>query len=277
METAYEKLLRCTETVKRLSEGFSPAIGLILGTGLNGSAGSLVQERFTIDYGEIGGFPVSTVEGHAGRFILGWTGGVPVMVMQGRVHYYEGYSMDDVMLPVRLMGLMGIRCLIITNGSGAVNRSFAPGDLMLITDHVSMFIPSPLIGRNMDGLGCRFPDMTEVYSHDLNAALRTSAAELGIGLREGVYAQLTGPQYETPFEVRLLEKLGVDAVGMSTVCEAIAANHMGIKICGISSIGNMGAGIEKGPLTHDMTRPRDNSGFERLISRSIAKIAALAG
>lgn len=273
MNKDYEKLLRCTEYVKSRIDGFKPKIALILGSGLNGY-GEIVKPHTIIDYSEIEGFPVSTVAGHVGRFIFGWVEDVPVVVMQGRVHYYEGYSMPDVCLPTRLMGLLGAEVLFITNGAGALNRDYRPGDLMLMRDHLSLFIPSPLIGPNMDELGPRFPDMTTCYREDLRKVIRQSALELGINLREGVYVMLTGPQYETPEEVRLLEYLGGDVVGMSSVTEALAGNHMGLKICGLTSVGNMGAGITGEKLEHGAHAGEVvDDKFARLVTRSIVNIA----
>ncbi len=271
MNAEYSKLLRCTEIVKSKINGFTPKVALILGTGLN-DYGNTIEVAATVDYKEIQGFPVSTVVGHVGRYLFGYVGGVPVVIMQGRVHYYEGYSMSDVILPVRLMGLLGAEVLFITNGVGAVNRGFQNNDLMLIRDHLSLFIPSPLIGPNIDELGPRFPDMTEVYREELRAVIRKTAGEIGVNLKEGVYAMLTGPQYETPEEIRVLEKLDVDVVGMSSVCEAIAANHMGMKVCGISYIGNMGAGICNEKLEH-APQPGVAEHFVKLVSHSIINIA----
>lgn len=273
MNKAYEKLQNCTRIVREKIGDFTPKIALVLGTGLGGF-GEKVEQPIVVDYHEIEGFPVSTVVGHAGRFIFGTVAGVPVVVMQGRVHYYEGYSMEDVVLPIRLMGLLGAQVLFLTNGVGAVNRSYRPGDLMLMRDHLSLFIPSPLLGENMDELGPRFPDMTHVYREDLCEAIRSAAAQLRLRLQEGVYVQLTGPQYETPEEIRVLEKLGGDVVGMSTVCEAIAGNHMGLRVCGISAIGNMGAGIRDEVLTHE---PKDevDQNFADLVTASIRNISQL--
>lgn len=273
MNADYEKLLRCTEYVKGRLDGFVPEIALILGSGLNGY-GELVKQHTVIGYSEIEGFPTSTVAGHVGRFIFGWVEDVPVVVMQGRVHYYEGYSMADVCLPTRLMGLLGAKVLFITNGAGALNRDFKPGDLMLMRDHLSLFIPSPLIGPNMDELGPRFPDMTTCYRPELREIIRGSAGELGINLREGVYVMLTGPQYETPEEVRLLETLGGDVVGMSSVTEALAGNHMGLKVCGLTFVGNMGAGITDEKLEHGAkVGDAVDDRFARLVTRSIVNIA----
>ena len=248
-------------------------MALVLGTGLGGY-GNRIEELAVVDYHEIEGFPVSTVVGHAGRFVFGRIAGVPVVVMQGRVHFYEGYTMEDVCLPIRLMGLLGAKVLFLTNGVGAVNRSYRPGDLMLIKDHLSLFIPSPLLGENMEELGPRFPDMTHVYRPELCAAIRQAASELNLRLQEGIYVQLTGPQYETPEEIRVLEKLGGDVVGMSTVCEAIAGNHMGMRVCGISAIGNMGAGILDEVLTHEPQESVDEN-FAQLVTCSIEKIGHL--
>lgn len=273
MTDAYEKLLRCTEAVKQKIGDFQPRIALVLGTGLGGF-GSQIHVAYTVDYHDIPGFPVSTVVGHSGKYLFGWLEGVPVVVMHGRVHYYEGYSMEDVCLPIRLMGLLGAKVLFLTNGVGAINRSFHPGDLMLIRDHLSFFIPSPLLGKNMDQLGPRFPDMTRVYDPELRHAIRSCAEEIGISLKEGVYVQLTGPQYETPEEIRILERLGGDVVGMSTVCEAIAGNHMGLRVCGISAIGNMGAGITGEILTHEPSETVDRQ-FAALVTASVRRIAAL--
>ena len=273
MNKVYEKLTNCCKSVKEKIGEFRPQIAIVLGTGLN-AFGERVEKTAVIDYKDIEGFPVSTVVGHTGRFIFGYVKSVPVVVMQGRVHYYEGYSMEDVGLPIRWMGRLGAEVLFLTNGVGAVNRSYEPGDFMLITDHLSLFVPSPLIGENVEELGTRFPDMTNVYRKELCRMIREAAGEEKIPLREGVYVQLTGPQYETPEEIRLLERLGGDVVGMSTVCEAIAGNHMGMKVCGISAIGNMGAGICDEVLVHE---PKDDipEAFERLVTASVEKISAL--
>ena len=231
-----------------------------------------------LDYSEIKGFPVSTVPGHKGRFLFGYVADVPVVAMQGRVHFYEGYSMADVVLPVRLMKLMGAEILFLTNASGGVNESFAPGDLMMITDQISDFVPSPLIGRNIEELGTRFPDMSHIYDEDIQRILRESAKSLGISLKEGVYLQFTGPNYESPAEIRMSRILGADAVGMSTACEAVAANHMGMKICGISCISNMAAGISKQPLNHKAVQEAAERAaplFKALVTESICRMGNL--
>lgn len=258
MNESYNKLLKYTNEVKRRINGFSPKISLILGTGFGGFS-NRIDKIYEIDYADISGFPVSTVVGHAGKFIFGYISRVPVVVMNGRVHCYEGYAIEDVVLPIRLMKMLGAETLFLTNGVGAINRSYRGGDIMLIKDHISFFVPSPLIGENIPELGTRFPDMSHVYRPELNEILRQCSKELGLELHEGTYVQLTGPQYETPEEIRILSVLGADVVGMSTVCEAIAAHHMGMRICGISLIGNMAAGIEDKVLTHEPKSDVDES------------------
>lgn len=249
MNNVYEKLTACYETIKDKIP-FKPKVALILGSGLGDYADQLKIEG-TIDYKDINGFPVSTVAGHKGRFVFAHVNGVPVVTMQGRVHYYEGYAITDVVLPLRLMHMMGAEILFMTNAAGGVNTSFKPGDLMLITDHIASFVPSPLIGENIESLGTRFPDMSEVYTKTLRDIIRKAAEKNGITLKEGVYLQFTGPAYETPSEVKMARLLGADAVGMSTACEAVAARHMGMKICGISCITNMACGILDQPLNHE--------------------------
>ena len=231
----------------------------------------------TLDYHDIDGFPVSTVPGHQGRFIFGYVADVPVVCMQGRVHYYEGYAMEDVVLPIRLMKLMGAEVLFLTNASGGINANFHAGDFMLIRDQIASFVPSPLIGSNIDELGVRFPDMSDIYDHRLRLTIRRTAARLDIPLQEGVYIQLTGPNYESPAEVQMCKALGADAVGMSTACEAIAANHMGMHICGISCISNLACGISDQPLNHKEVQEvadRRAPVFEQLVTGCILDIAA---
>lgn len=249
MAAVYDKLMDCYNWIRAKTD-FVPEVAVVLGSGLGDFAEHILVEK-EISYQEIPGFPVSTVPGHAGKFIFGQIGEKKVVCMKGRVHYYEGYAVSDVVLPIRLMGLLGAKILFLTNASGGVNQAFQPGDLMMLTDHVALFAPNPLIGPNMDQLGVRFPDMTHVYDVQLQETLRSSAARQEIDLQEGVYAQLTGPSFESPAEIRMLGCLGVDAVGMSTVVEAIAARHMGMRVCGVSCVCNLAAGLSKGTLSHE--------------------------
>ena len=273
MSAQYEILRKCYEYYRSVTD-FVPRVGLILGSGLGGYADQMKVET-EIPYGDIPGFPVSTVQGHDGRFLLGYIGQVPVVAMKGRVHYYEGYSMEQVVLPVRLMKMMGSDILFLTNASGGINRAFHVGDFMMITDQISSFAPSPLIGENVSELGERFPDMTHIYDIELQDLIRTTAQEEDIPIREGVYLQTTGPNFESPAEIRMYAVCGADAVGMSTACEAIAARHAGIRVCGISCISNMASGLSEEELSHlDVQAVADQrSGeFQRLVTRIIAKM-----
>lgn len=272
MNPIYEKLLSCVDSVRKVTD-FEPEVAIVLGSGLGDYANDIKVEC-EIDYKEIEGFPVSTVPGHAGKFIFGYVGDVKVVCMKGRVHYYEGYPISDVVLPTRLMRMLGARILFLTNASGGINPSFTAGDFMMLTDHVSIWAPNPLIGQNIDELGTRFPDMTHVYDADLRKIIEETAAKEGIELKQGVYAQLTGPSFESPAEIKLLHKLGVDAVGMSTVVEAIAANHMGMKICGISCVCNLAAGMTDNPLTHEEVQAAANEAapkFKKLLTESVKR------
>ncbi|MBQ8923760.1 MAG: purine-nucleoside phosphorylase [Lachnospiraceae bacterium] len=251
-----------------------PEIAIILGSGL-GEFGETIDNKTYINYNDIDNFPVSTVSGHAGRFILGKIGDKNVICMQGRVHYYEGYTMDKVVLPVRLMKLLGADTLILTNAAGGINKEFNPGDLMAITDHITSFVPSPLIGKNIDSLGTRFPDMSEVYSNNLLSIMDKTAEKLLIPLKHGVYLQTTGPNYETPAEINMYKLLGADTVGMSTACEAMAAKHMGMNIAGISCITNMASGISNTPLSHSEVKEnadRTAAIFQHLLREFILSI-----
>lgn len=274
MSDYYKKLNNCVECIRKVTD-FVPDIALVLGSGLGGFADKIDIEA-VIPYNEIEGFPVSTVEGHKGRFIFGTINGVKLVCMQGRVHYYEGYSMQDVVLPTRLMSMLGAKVLFLTNASGGVNTSFHAGDFMLITDHISSFVPNPLIGQNIDELGTRFPDMSEIYSKPLCEIISQTAKSLNIAIQKGVYLQLTGPSFETPSEIRMCRTLGADAVGMSTACEAIAANHTGMKVCGISCIANLACGMTDNPLTHAEVQETANRVaplFRQLIEQSIIEIS----
>lgn len=272
MNEVYEKLMRCFDCVRRKTD-FVPEVAIVLGSGLGDYAES-IRVECELSYSEIDGFPVSTVPGHAGKFIFGYIDEIPVVCMKGRVHYYEGYPISDVVLPTRLMKLMGAKILFLTNAAGGVNTSFHAGDLMLIKDQISVFAPNPLIGANIDELGVRFPDMSTVYDAELQQIIRGTARENGIFLQEGVYAQLTGPSFESPAEIRMLRTLGCDAVGMSTVVEAIAANHMGMKICGISCICNLAAGMTATPLSHEEVQEAADQAapnFKKLVTESVKK------
>ncbi len=273
MNPVYEKLMKCYESYKAKVD-FAPKVALILGSGL-GDYASDIRVECTLDYSEIEGFPVSTVPGHAGRFIFGYVGDVPVVCMQGRVHYYEGYEMADVVLPIRLMKLMGAEVLFLTNAAGGIQLGMHVGDFMLIKGQIACFVPSPLRGANIDELGVRFPDMSQIYDLHLQQTVKKAAVSLGIAIKEGTYLQLTGPQYETPQEIAMCRTLGADAVGMSTACEAVAARHMGMRVLGISCISNLACGISATPLSHQEvqeTADRVAPYFKALVTEVIKNI-----
>ena len=249
-------------------------IGVILGSGLGDYAEAL-EDAVKLPYSEIPGFPRSTVAGHAGMWCCGTLHGKRVVMMQGRFHYYEGYGMKDVTLPVRVMQKIGVKTLIVTNAAGGVNLGYHPGELMVIGDMFSMTAQNPLIGPNLDAFGPRFPDMSCAFDKELRALAHECANEQGFALREGVYAQMTGPTYETPAEIRMLRTLGADAVGMSTVPEVIVARHGGMRVLGISCITNMAAGILDQPLNHaevTETANRVKGQFRHLLDRLIEKM-----
>lgn len=275
MSKVYEKLMSCYESFRKQVD-FHPEVAIVLGSGLGDFADEIKVEA-ELPYEKIEGFPVSTVAGHAGKFIFGYLGDIPVVCMKGRIHYYEGYAMSDVVLPTRLMKLMGAKILFLTNASGGINKDFKAGDLMLITDHNAAFVPNPLIGQNLDKLGTRFPDMSETYRKDLGELIRATAKEHGIDLKEGIYIQFTGPSYESPAEIKMAGIIGADAVGMSTAVEAIAANHMGMKVCGISCVCNAAAGISKVPLSHAEVQEAADAAsakFHVLVRESVLKMRA---
>ncbi|WP_069999008.1 purine-nucleoside phosphorylase [Cellulosilyticum sp. I15G10I2] len=277
MNKVYEKLLKCYDCYKEKID-FKPKVALVLGSGLGDYAES-IEIKATLDYHDIEGFPVSTVPGHKGRFIFGYINEVPVVIMQGRVHYYEGYPMSDVVLPIRLMKMMGAEILFLTNAAGGTNFDFQAGDFMLITDQIASFVESPLMGSNIDELGTRFPDMSTIYDKDLRSIIKNTAESLGITLKEGAYLQLSGPNFESPTEVKMCRILGADAVGMSTACEAVAANHMGMKICGISCISNLACGMTDQPLSHgEVQETADKVAplFKSLITKAITEIGAIS-
>ena len=277
MSQTFALLEKWVRTVREKTD-FLPEIGIVLGSGL-GDFARQVEKSAEISYDSLPGFPVSTVAGHAGKLIFGYVRAVPVVVMQGRVHYYEGYSMEQVVAPIRLMGMLGAKKLLLTNAAGGVNTDFTPGDLMVITDHISAFVPSPLRGENPAALGPRFPDMSRVYDEDMRRAVLTAGEKLGQSLQQGVYLQWQGPNYETPAEIRMFRALGADAVGMSTVCEAIAARHMGLRVCAISCITNMACGILPQPLSHEevqQTADRVKDKFQALVLESLEAFHRLA-
>ncbi len=255
---------------------FKPAVGIVLGSGLGGLADE-IEVKTRISYSDIPGFPKSTVEGHKGEYIFGYIEGVPAILMNGRVHYYEGYAMNQVVLPVRVMALLGAESIILTNASGGLNRSFHPGTLMCISDHISSFIPSPLIGPNDDRLGVRFPEMSQVYDREYIKAMHSVADELGIELEDGVYLQVTGPAYESPAESRAYLMLGADAVGMSTVCEAVVLKAMGIRLLGLSCVTDMAIDNEELFVTHEEVQAVANaagSKMKLLVKNTVKRIFA---
>ena len=227
-----------------------PEVALILGSGL-GELGEQIENAVAVDYGTLPGFPVSTAPGHKGRFLLGTLGGKAVVCMPGRLHFYEGHSMEDVILPVRVMRMLGAKTLIATNAAGGINTSFSVGDIMLIEDHINFMGRNPLVGANDETLGCRFPDMSFAYAPELRDLAVRCAEKIGMQLCKGVYLACSGPSYETPAEIRAFRTLGADAVGMSTVPEVIAANHGGMRVLAFSLISNMAAGILRQPLTEE--------------------------
>ena len=271
MHKEYERLLKALAAVREKTD-FVPEVGIVLGSGL-GAFGEKIEKVAEIAYGDIPGFPVTTAPGHAGRFLFGYVEKTPVAVMQGRVHMYEGYTGADVAMPARLLKLMGAKTLFLTNASGGIRADLDAGDLMMLTDHIGFFIPNPLIGENIDELGVRFPDMTEVYDKSLRSVLRAAAAKNGIDLKEGVYVQYSGPSFETPADIRMLGKLGADAVGMSTVVEAMAARHCGLRVCAVSCIANKAAGISPTPLSGEEVIEAANAAaprFQALLWDSVA-------
>lgn len=273
MTKVYERLQRCYKSIEDKIP-YRPRLALVLGSGL-GDYAERIEIEASIDYHEITDFPVSTVSGHKGRFVFGHIGTVPVVIMQGRVHFYEGYSIEEVVLPERLMHLMGAEILFLTNACGSANPAYQAGDFMLLTDHILYSVPNPLIGANAEELGVRFPDMSEVYDEALRKEIFACAKDLGISLREGVYMQFSGPSFETPAEVRMAHILGADAVGMSTACEAVAGRHCGMRICGISCISNLGAGLSEEPLSDEDVKVVANRVaplFKKLVTEAILRI-----
>lgn len=255
---------------------FEPRIAVVLGSGL-GSFADDFEEAVTIPYQEIPGFVRSTAEGHAGRLVVGKINQVPLLAMQGRVHYYEGYSLEEVTFPVRTFKLLGLKTIILTNASGGINVEFSPGALMVITDHLNLLGDNPLRGPNDDRFGPRFPDMSAVYSAELQEVVIEEARAMGVEVRRGVYAGLAGPSYETPAEINLFRTFGADVVGMSTVPEALVARHMGLEVLGISCITNMASGVTDEPISHEdvmATGNRVSATFTELLRRVVGRLHA---
>lgn len=263
-------LKRCLASVRKKTD-FVPVLGLVLGSGL-GDFAKEITAVCEIPYGEIDGFPVSTVPGHEGKLIFGHLKGVPIVVMKGRIHFFEGYPMQTVVLPVRLMRLLGAKVLFLTNACGGINPSYKPGDFMIIEDHLSCFVPNPLVGPNIDELGPRFPDMSHIYDPKLRASLKATADRLQIPVQQGIYVQYSGPSYESPIEIKMFAQMGADAVGMSTAVEAIAGVHCGLRVVALSFISNLAAGISKTPLSHEEVQEAANaasSSFRKLVAQAI--------
>jgi purine-nucleoside phosphorylase len=269
----YERAEHATRVIRaRIS--VEPHIALVLGSGL-GSFADDFEEAVGIPYEEIPGFVRSTAQGHAGRLVIGKIDSVPVLAMQGRVHYYEGYSLEEVTFPIRTFGLLGVKTVVLTNAAGGINVQLTQGALMVISDHLNLMGVNPLRGANDERLGPRFPDMSAVYSPELQEIVVDEARAIGVEVRRGIYGALSGPSYETPSEIHLLRNLGADAVGMSTVPEAIVARHMGLEVLGISCITNMAAGISDEPINHEevmATGDRVRETFAELLRRVISAI-----
>ena len=273
-ETLYERAEHAARLIRARAAGRDVRVALVLGSGLGAFADEL-EDAEAIAYDEIPGFARPTVEGHAGRLVVGGVGGVTVAAMQGRFHFYEGYALEEVTFPVRVLALAGARSLVLTNAAGGLNNSYEQGSLILISDHLNLMGTNPLLGRNDPRFGPRFPDMTEVYDREYQEAAAAEARAMGLELRRGVYAALSGPSYETPAEIRMLRLLGADAVGMSTVPEAIVARQMGLRVLGLSCITNMAAGVIDKPINHEEvieTGERVRETFAELLRRVIPRL-----
>ena len=269
----YDRAEKAARMIRERSET-NVSVAVVLGSGLGGFADEL-KSAIAIPYNDIPGFAHATVEGHAGRLVIGQAGDSPVAAMQGRFHFYEGYSMEEVTFPIRVLKLLGVRTLIVTNASGALNVEFAPGSLMVITDHINLMGVNPLIGANDERFGPRFPDLTNTYAPELQDIVIQEARAIGLQMFRGVYASLTGPSYETPAEIHMVRSLGADAVGMSTVPEAIVARHMDMKVLGISCITNLAAGVSDRPVDHDQviaTGEGVREEFTELLRRVIQRL-----
>lgn len=272
----FEKLSESVSAIQQINN-IVPKVGIVLGSGL-GVFVNEVEDQVVIPYSEIPHFHNTSVEGHEGRLILGKVSGVNTAILQGRLHGYEGLDMNEVVFPVRVLATLGIESLILTNAAGGINESFSPGDLICIQDHINLSGKNPLVGPNISEMGPRFPDMTEAYNPKLREIILSSAKELDYNMKSGVYCSVLGPTYETPAEIKMMRILGGDMVGMSTVPESIAANHLGLKVAGISCITNMGAGIHKGHLKHEDIKSEAEkvmNTFSSLLKKSIEKIGRL--
>jgi purine-nucleoside phosphorylase len=269
----FDRAQRAAEQIQSRTKT-QPAIAVVLGSGLGAFADELTDST-AIAYREIHGFAQATVEGHAGKLVIGKAGEVPIAAMQGRFHFYEGYSLDDVTFPVRVLKLLGVRTLILTNAAGSLNTELTPGSLMIISDHINLMGANPLIGPNENRFGPRFPDLSSTYDPELQSLVIEEAKAMNIDLRRGVYAALSGPSYETPAEIHMVRTLGADAVGMSTVPEAIVARHMDMRLIGISCITNLAAGVSNRPIDHSQVMEigqRVRGQFTELLRRVIAKL-----
>jgi purine-nucleoside phosphorylase len=269
----YDRAERAARLIRERAKA-NVSVAIVLGSGLGGFADELTDAS-GIPYDQIPGFARATVEGHAGRLVIGKVGATAIAALQGRFHFYEGYSLEEVTFPIRVLKLLGVKTLILTNASGALNAEYAPGTLMLISDHINLMGVNPLIGANDTRFGPRFPDLTNVYSPELQDIVLQEAREMKLEMRRGIYASLTGPSYETPAEIHMVRALGAQAVGMSTVPEAIVARHMGMKVVGISCITNLAAGVTDHPVDHTQviaTGERIRESFSELLRRVIGKV-----
>lgn len=268
------KIRNCLNYIREITD-FTPKVALVLGSGLGGYSRELASIECVIPYQDLPGFPVSTVPGHAGKLIMGHIHGVPVVCLDGRVHFYEGYQTEQVVMPIRIVRAMGAEIILLSNAAGGLNINYSPGSIVMIRDHISLFVRNPLIGPNDPDQGERFPDMTEVYDPELRKLIHAVARKEDIYIESGVYCQVTGPSYETPAEINLLHILGVDLVGMSTVMEAIAAKHIGMRVCALSLVTNMAAGMQTRPLSHEEVREegvRSASRFAKLVTAAIKEM-----
>ena len=268
-----EKIKESVQYIQTQTQ-IKPTVAVILGSGL-GKFGEMVEDSVSIDYSEIPHFNSTAVAGHKGKLIIGQIGNTPCAVLQGRIHAYEGHPLDDVVYATRVMKHLGVKDLILTNAAGGINESFKPGDLVIIDDHINLTGRNPLIGKNVDDLGPRFPDMTFAYNKELSTMINSISQDIDFNIHHGVYAAMTGPSYETPAEIKMLRTIGADMVGMSTVFENIVGNHMGMRVAGISCITNMAAGIEKVQLKHEDIKNEANksiNSFCEILSKTISQI-----